>query len=141
MNIVVVDDDACVLHLLSCVLCRKGHTVRTYDNPLMCPLYTAPACSCYLESDCPDVIISDVDMPDVDGVSFVEAVFNKQCKCKYIALFSGKTLSDQNRTRADTMGVRFFTKPLDFAELEAWMLHAPLALSNVGPEYSIEVSR
>jgi DNA-binding response OmpR family regulator len=122
MNILVVDDNPLVLHVMSAFFRRKGHTVMTYDAPLACPLYTAPACPCSPDAVCPDIIISDVDMPNVDGVSFVEAVFNKRCKCKHIALLSGKDLSDQNRKRASTMGTRFFTKPLDFDEFETWVM-------------------
>ena len=121
MNIVLLDDDRAVLTVLSIMLRLKGHTVSTFDNPLACPLYTAPACPCSLESECPDIIISDVDMPKVDGVSFVEAVFNKPCKCKRVALLSGKDLSAHHKKRTVTLGTRFFTKPLDFDEFDEWV--------------------
>lgn len=121
MNIVLIDDDPVVLHVLSSLFRHRGHVVKTYETPLACPLYTAVSCPCS-SGECPDIIISDVDMPNVDGVSFVEAVFNKQCKCKHVALLSGRDLSDLDQKRISRVGVKFFTKPLDFAEFDAWTM-------------------
>ena len=122
MNIVLVDDDPLVLHALGSLFRRKGHAVLTYGNPLECPIYTSTSCPCCPDSKCPDVIISDVDMPDVTGLTFVEAVFNRKCKCKHVALLSGQGIVDEDMKRLAKHGIRFFTKPLDFAEFEAWVM-------------------
>lgn len=122
MNIVLIDDDPTVLNILSRMFQRRGHEVLTYENPLACPIYKSPHGSCFPHSKCPDVIISDVDMPDVDGLHFVETIFTKGCKCRHVALLTGQGISNQDMKRMAEHGARCFTKPLDFAEFEAWVM-------------------
>jgi CheY-like chemotaxis protein len=122
LNIVLVDDDPLVLYSLASLFQRKGHSVLTYDNPLACPIFTQPHGSCFPDSTCPDIIITDFDMPAVNGVKFIETVFKKGCKCQHVALLTGVGVSDYDMRRLAKYGTRFFTKPLDFAEFEAWMM-------------------
>lgn len=122
MKIVFVDDDPMVLHALGGMFRRRGHQVFTYDNPLSCPLYTAPHGACFPESKCPDIIISDYDMPQVDGAQFIDTIMEKGCECKRIALISGKGAPDAVMIRLAKYGARFFSKPLDFVEFEAWLM-------------------
>jgi len=124
MKIVFVDDDPMVLHVLGGVFRRRGHAVLTYDTPLSCPIYTARHGACFPESTCPDIIISDYDMPEVDGAQFIETIMKKGCKCKRLALLSGKGIPDSVMMRLAKYGTRFFTKPLDFVELEVWLMLA-----------------
>ena len=122
MQIVLVDDDPLVLVTLSGLFRRKGHTVSTYNSPLECPIYKSAHGSCFPESKCPDIIISDIDMPEVNGLEFIESLFTKGCKCKHIAMLSGKGISDADMKRMVEHGVRYFTKPLDYVEFEMWLM-------------------
>ncbi len=122
MKIVFVDDDPLVLHSLGGMFRRLGYEVITYDTPLSCPIFTAPHGTCYPESKCPDIIISDYDMPIVDGAHFLDTIMKKGCMCKRMALLSGKAVPDSVMMRLAKYGTRFFTKPLDFVELEAWIM-------------------
>jgi CheY-like chemotaxis protein len=122
LKVVLVDDDPMVLHMLSGLFDRHGHQVLTYANPLLCPIFTQPHGSCFPDSSCPDIIISDFDMPKVNGTTFVDTLFKKRCKCQHVALLSDNGIPDQDMRRLAKYGTRFFTKPLDFAEVEAWMM-------------------
>jgi CheY-like chemotaxis protein len=122
LKIVLVDDDPLVLYSLASLFQSKGHSVLTYDNPLACPIFTQPHGSCFPDSSCPDIIITDYDMPEVNGTKFIETVFKKGCKCQHVALLTGVGVSDYDMRRLAKYGTRFFTKPLDFAEFEAWMM-------------------
>jgi len=122
MKIVLIDDEPAVLNILSRMFQRRGHEVLTYVNPVACPIYSSAHGSCFPQSKCPDIIISDVDMPGVNGLKFIDTVFQKGCKCKHVALLTGKGISDQDMKRMAKLGARCFTKPLDFAEFEAWLM-------------------
>jgi len=122
MKVVLIDDDPLFLFTLSGMLHRRGYDVLTYDNPLSCPIYTSPACPCPSKSSCPDIIISDVNMPKVNGMQFIEAVYKKGCKCQNVALIAGKEFADTDLNRMAKFGTRFFTKPFDFDEFDAWLV-------------------
>ena len=122
MKIVFIDDDPMLLHVLGGMFRRRGHQILTYDTPLSCPIYTAPHGACFPESECPDIVITDYDMPEVDGAQFIDTIMRKGCKCKGLALISGKGAPDAVMMRLAKYGTRFFTKPLDFVEFEAWLM-------------------
>lgn len=65
-RILVVDDDAAILKLISVILTRAGHEVRTSSHPVealdLLKVFT------------PDLLISDVVMPYMTGLEFLEQV-------------------------------------------------------------------
>lgn len=65
-RILVVDDDAAIVKLISVILSRAGHEVRTCSHPVealdLLKVFT------------PDLIISDVVMPYMTGLEFLEQV-------------------------------------------------------------------
>jgi len=124
MKIVLIDDDPQVLSVLSRLIQRRGHQVLTYDSPLACPIYTSTHCPCVPEAICPDIIISDIDMPKVNGMKFIERVFQKGCKCKQLALISGQGVDYTNSNRMTKMGATIFTKPLAFDAFVSWLIRA-----------------
>jgi two-component SAPR family response regulator len=65
-RILVVDDDAAILKLISVILTRAGHELRTSSHPLealdLLKVFT------------PELVISDVVMPYMTGLEFLEKV-------------------------------------------------------------------
>ncbi|WP_119673301.1 response regulator [Deinococcus sp. RM] len=65
-RILVVDDDAAILKLVSVILSRAGHEVRTSTHPVealdLLKVFT------------PDLVISDVVMPYMTGLEFLEKI-------------------------------------------------------------------
>lgn len=63
-KVLVVDDDAAILKLISVILSRAGHDVRTASHPVeafdLLKVFT------------PDLVISDVVMPYMTGLEFLE---------------------------------------------------------------------
>ncbi|WP_407540281.1 response regulator [Deinococcus radiomollis] len=65
-RILVVDDDAAILKLVSVILARAGHEVRTSSHPV--------EALDLLQVFTPELIISDVVMPYMTGLEFLEEV-------------------------------------------------------------------
>ncbi|WP_309570977.1 response regulator [Deinococcus sp.] len=65
-RILVVDDDAAILKLVSVILARAGHEVRTSSHPVealdLLKVFT------------PDLVVSDVVMPYMTGLEFLEKI-------------------------------------------------------------------
>ena len=66
MKILLVDDDKVVLQTIGDFLKRQGHELSTaYDGAEALPL---------TEESAPDLIISDIQMPGMDGIDFLKAI-------------------------------------------------------------------
>ncbi len=61
-------------------------------------------------------------MPKVNGLKFIEMVSRKGCKCRKLALISGKGLESDDVSRMTKLGTRFFAKPLDFSAFVEWLI-------------------
>lgn len=121
MNVLLVDDDACMLAMLQRLLVKWGHEVDACFSPTLSPAYYSPACPCALiETGCPDVILTDVNMPLVNGVKFIEELKRKGCKCPKIGMMSGDW-HDSDLLIVAHMGVTVFDKPFDLSILRSWV--------------------
>ncbi|WP_027460464.1 response regulator [Deinococcus murrayi] len=90
-RILVVDDDAAILKLVSVILSRAGHEVRTSSHPVealdLLKVFT------------PDLVISDVVMPYMTGLEFLEQVrsHEKLGAVPFVLLSSHAERSDVRR--------------------------------------------
>ena len=106
----VVDDKPFIAYTLSAVLRDGGHNAIPYTDPLLA-LRDA-------QSFTPDVLISDVEMPNLGGVELAIQVLNSCPSCK-VLLISGhpgpiKSLEDARRKGFD---FPLFEKPLSARRL------------------------
>jgi DNA-binding response OmpR family regulator len=120
MRALVFDDDAAIRSLVWTVMDHRGYEVFTFPDPGICPLHVAKQCACSQDQSCSDIILSDLDMPNVKGLDFVESLLNKGCRCKHIALMSGGW-SPEEMEHAKSLGLRTFSKPFPIAELSRWL--------------------
>jgi DNA-binding response OmpR family regulator len=116
----IFEDEASMRRILEFVCERRGYEVFTFPDPGVCPLHVMPHCPCPAGTICADIIISDITMPQVNGLDFVEALGTKQCAVPQVALMSGGW-SDADRARAARLGCQLFTKPFSIAQVEAWL--------------------
>jgi DNA-binding NtrC family response regulator len=108
-NILIVDDEQSYRQLLSLVFESDGHSVRTAMNGRQA-LET-------LRSEPADVIISDVKMPDIDGIEMLRAVRETLPDLGVVlmtAFASVETAREAFKLGADD----FIQKPFDVEELK-----------------------
>ena len=121
MNVLLIDDDLLILSMLQGVLARWGHKVFAYCNPEVCTAYFSKSCPCPMQlNGCPDVILTDVNMPVVNGVKFVEELKRKGCRCPKIGMMSGDW-SNSDILKVAHIGVTVFSKPFDLPRLRSWV--------------------
>lgn len=121
LRALVFDDDAVARRMLWFLLDSRGYEVFTFPNPGQCPLSRAPDCVDPQGGDFADLIISDLEMPDVKGLDFIEGFLKKGYRCQAIALISG-VWSDALDSRARQIaGCKLLKKPLKVEELTKWL--------------------
>ncbi len=118
---VIVDDEPIVLSTLQHILEHRNYRVLACTNPIHSPMYQSDGCPCPLQTKCPDIIISDFNMPVMNGVDFLESIIQKGCHCRHLALISGYGIMDNDLMRMKKSGVRYFAKPIDLDDFYGWL--------------------
>jgi DNA-binding NtrC family response regulator len=119
-RILIFDDDKSIREILWHFFDHKGYEVFTFPHPRSCPINDISSCTCPLTESCADFIITDLNMPFLRGIDFIEQQISKGCKVKNLALMTGDP-GDPARERAEKFGVKVFTKPFRLADVEKWI--------------------
>lgn len=102
-SIYLVDDEELITKSLAHILRNEGFIVTTFNNPL--------EALAQIESDAPDLLISDVMMPELSGLHLAMETKKVVPGCK-VLLFSGA--ADHLLQQAGEQGIGFplLSKPL-----------------------------
>ena len=119
-RVLIFDDQKEIRQLLWSLFDDRGYEVFTFPHPAICPLAEADCCPCPPDQSCTDIIISDVDMPILNGLDFIEQQIGKGCRCKYIALMSG-AFTDEQIAKATALGITLFRKPFRITDIINWL--------------------
>lgn len=108
--VLIVDDEAPIVDTLAVILRRSG-----YDAV---PAYDAMTALLLCRTNCPDLVISDVMMPAMNGIEMAIQVQESCRECK-ILLFSGMAASADLLEAARQGGHEFelVSKPIHPADL------------------------
>lgn len=106
--------------LIGMILERRSYEVETFSGPGSCPLKIQSGCRCGADYACCDLIVSDLNMPIMTGVQFIEDQLSNGCKVQNIALMSGNW-SKTERERAEEIGCQVFSKPFGIREFTRWL--------------------
>jgi DNA-binding response OmpR family regulator len=109
-KILIVDDEPHVLLLLKQFLERSGYAVNTAANGELGLASIA--------EDIPDVLITDVQMPKMDGMQFCEGVIKQYPEIKLIIVMTSKT-DREIRAWAENKTICLTEKPLSMRRLAA----------------------
>ena len=122
LRILLVDDEPDSLSLVRRVLTAKKAEVLAFDS--------AVNALSAIESFNPDVIVSDIGMPEMDGYEFVERVRTLPNCTKIPAIALTALARSEDRTRALTAGFQtHIAKPVEARELVA-MVRSMMAVTN-----------
>ena len=117
---ILCEDNEHVRNFFLFILEERGHEVFSFEDPSDSPLTSLNECKCNDMVFCSDIIISDVSMPFVNGLNFVETLRKKGCKNKNIALVSG-FWTKKDILRAEKIGCAIFFKPIQPEILNKWL--------------------
>jgi CheY-like chemotaxis protein len=117
---VVLEDNDMLRTLTYNILKNRGYEVYAYSEPFLSPLYRNSERPCPEENICPNIIITDIDMPNMTGFEFIEHQKSKGCKIHNIAIMSGRW-TNENIKHAKRLGCHIFKKPFKIDEVEKWL--------------------
>jgi DNA-binding NtrC family response regulator len=108
-RIFIVNDEPVIASSLAAILRMEGFSARFFTAPL------DALAAARLES--PDLVISDVAMPDISGIDLALLIRKQHPKCK-ILLFSGQatTIDLLEDARAQGYDFRLLLKPVHPSE-------------------------
>jgi CheY-like chemotaxis protein len=112
-SLLVIDDDELFLEMLHQILQRAGHRVRTAGN--------GTRCLELIESERVDVLITDIFMPEADGIETIRRVRQHSPALKIVAISGGGSQGTSALLRAARMfgADETLGKPFHRAELLA----------------------
>jgi DNA-binding NtrC family response regulator len=106
MKIIVVDDEPVIADTLVNILTGEGHKAIATSN--------GKSAIDWAERFMPDVVVSDVVMPGLNGIDTAKAILKQLPLCRVI-LFSGQAASKDLLAKAREEGYSFevLAKPID----------------------------
>lgn len=112
-SIIVIDDDNLVRRTLATILERDGHAVRGASN--------GRDALALIRSEPPDILITDIIMPEMDGISFIREIRASLPAMKILAISGGGRASNLEFLElAKSMGADdILRKPIDRKKLLA----------------------
>jgi CheY-like chemotaxis protein len=111
-QVMVVEDDPAQRRLLQKELENNGYTVSVAENGLDALMK--------LESGRPDVIVCDLEMPQLDGISFTQAIRGNDQTRAIPVIFLTSNADSRKMIDGINAGARFYLlKPVDMKDLFA----------------------
>lgn len=125
LKILVFDTENSLRELLRVFLSHQGHEVQIFRDPSVCPVYQNlmnEQCSCPREQPCADVVIMDIDMPNLSALEFLRLQRKRGCRMLDAnkAVMSSSQSSVVHRAMAE-FGCHHIPKPFLLGEIKRWV--------------------
>ncbi len=104
-TVLFIDDEEAILRSIARILARSEFNVLTSSKPV--------EAFELLASQRVDVVVSDIDMPDMNGLDFLERVRSQHPRVLRMLLTGSATVDRALRAINEGEVVRFFRKPFD----------------------------
>lgn len=132
-QVLVVEDDPHILRVISLWLSRQGHHVLEARN--------SQAALKLLETHATDVLVTDINMPGMDGVELIERVVALPRRPSGIVVLTNRWDHADIRRRLARWGAHVLPKPFSpskLSELIHELVRAPAAALGAAPEEHAE---
>jgi CheY-like chemotaxis protein len=124
LRVIIIEDNLIVSEMIKKVVHDFGCDVRTFQDPTAtaCTVSGNLECGCPVDSPCTDVLITDMKMPNMNGLELLKLQQKRDCK----ALNANKALMSaemppQLQAVVKDLGSHFFIKPFKMSELKQWI--------------------
>ncbi len=129
-RILVVEDDPHILRLISMWLQRQGHVVLEARNGL--------AARDLIRSDPVDILVSDINMPGMDGLALIESVMGEGCVRRGVVVLTNRWDHAEIRDRLADWGVQVLPKPFSPSRLSD-LVESLMVNRRAGPAVAREI--
>ncbi len=116
---IVLEDDDTIRFLTAEILKDRGYDVYASSEPLFSPVYSNEECTSPDEY-CTTIVITDINMPNMTGLEFIEHQKRMGCKFQYVAVMSGKW-TNEALAHANRLGCQTLSKPFKITEIKKWL--------------------
>ncbi len=119
---IVFDDDDMVLDFITDLLSLRDYEVLAFKEPMICPMYGEASDSCNKPDLCADIMIADIQMPQMSGIDLFKKQVERGCKLdiRNKAVISGH-FDEDNVRKVEEIGCRFIEKPFKISALTEWI--------------------
>jgi len=121
-RIIIYDDDVQILNSFKKWLSQTGYDVVILNEPKICPIYSENSDNCTTEKLCADIILTDFNMPEMNGLDLLQKQSQRGCKLdkRNKAILSGYIEEDYKK-EIQKSRYSLFSKPVELSELSFWL--------------------
>lgn len=120
LRAIVLDDEYTIRTLICDILKERGYEVYVSSEPSLSPIYLESKCFCPVATPCANIIITDINMPNMTGLEFIENLKRNGCKIQNVAIMSAGW-TDETIKHAKRLGCHILKKPFKYDEIEKWL--------------------
>ena len=120
---IIFDDDDAIRSMLTRYFVMRGYECHSFDDPAaFCPVNDGDGASCANCNPHRDILITDINMPAMNGLDFLEIQLRHGCTLdsRNKAVMSGD-LQEPHRKRLQRLGHPFFKKPFTIKTIADWL--------------------
>jgi len=129
-RVLIAEDDPHILRVISLWLSRQGHEVFEARNGAL-------ALALFGQHK-PDVVVTDVNMPAMDGLELVERILDEPGDVRGVVVLTNRWDHGEIRERQGYANVHVLPKPFSPTKLseliQTVMAQEPMARASVAPE-------
>lgn len=117
---IVFDDNYVLRTVISDILKDRGYEVFDSSEPGFCHTFLESKCTYSGKYICANIVITDLNMPNMSGLEFIEYQKSMGCNIPNIAVMSAGW-TENELARAEKHGCHTFNKPFRINELKKWL--------------------